>query len=299
MKPQALLFMLFAMVALAGCDRARSTDQDAAPSSPWIAVARGQVGVEGGLLQVRPAVPGLVSAVTVSDNDTVKPGQILVRLDDGAARIAVQLAAADLAQARAQQAELAAGLPAAAQRAQRLAAASAADAAPAQELADARAALAQMKARAQAAAAAVQAAQARLAEARYRLSLYTVRAPVAGQVVRRRVEVGARVAPQSPEALLELLPDRPLVVRAELSEAYAAKVRTGMRAEVVLDAGGGARYAAHVVRLGLVYGVASLGPAHDQPDDARDLDCVLQLDTPGLRVGQRVLVRFLPDHHKP
>ena len=111
MKLQVLLFTLFVMVVLAGCDRAGNADQNAAPSSPWIAVARGQVGVEGGLLQVRPAVPGLVSAVTVSDNDAVKPGQILVRLDDGAARIAVQLAAADLAQARAQQAELAARRP--------------------------------------------------------------------------------------------------------------------------------------------------------------------------------------------
>jgi len=86
-----------------------------------------------------------------------------------------------------------------------------------------------------------------------------------------------------------------LIVRAELNEAYADKVRPGMRAEVVLDAGGGRSYAAHVLRLGLTYGAVRLGPQHEQPDDARDLECVLQLDAPGLRVGQRVRVQFLPE----
>jgi multidrug resistance efflux pump len=147
----------------------------------------------------------------------------------------------------------------------------------------------------QAAAAAVQAAQARLAAARHQLALYTVHAPVAGYVARRLVQVGARVDPDDAEPLLELLPERPLIVRAELNEAYADKVRPGMRAEVVLDAGGGRSYAAHVLRLGLTYGAVRLGPQHEQPDDARDLECVLQLDAPGLRVGQRVRVQFLPE----
>ena len=292
MRPLHLLLILGCALALAGCGAARSGDP--APASPWVAAARGQVQVEGGLLQVRAGVPAQVQAVPVRDGEAVKAGQLLVQLDDGAARIAVRLAVAQLAQARAQRDELAAGEAAVRQRAQRLAAAAAADAAPGQELSEADAAWARLQARIKAAGAAVQVAQAHVDAARYRLSLYAVRAPVAGHVVQRQVQVGARVSPQDPLPLLELLPERPLIVRAELNEAYAGKVHPGMRAEVVLDTGGGPRYPAHVVRLGLVYGTPALGPAHDQPDDARDLPCVLQLDAPGLRVGQRVLVHFLP-----
>ncbi|MHB8309649.1 MAG: efflux RND transporter periplasmic adaptor subunit [Metallibacterium sp.] len=296
-KALPLLVTLCAALLLSACGAATTGGDPVSAPAPgdYVAVARGQVGVEGGLLQVRAAVPGLVKAVSVATNAKVAAGQTLVRLDDDAAHIAVQLAGADLAQARAQQAELIAGQPAAELRAQRLAAAAAADAASGQELAEARAALGELKARVQAAAAAVQAAQARLDAARYQLALYTVHAPVAGYVARRMVQVGARVSPDDAEPLLELLPERPLIVRAELNEAYADKVRPGMRAEVVLDAGGGRSYAAHVLRLGLTYGAVQLGPQHDQPDDARDLECVLQLDAPGLRVGQRVRVQFLPE----
>ena len=294
--PVSMLAMACIALLLSACGAATGSDgaATAATRTTYVAIARGQVAVEGGLLQVRAAVPGLVRAVSVATNGKVAAGQTLVQLDAGAARIAVQLAHAELAQARAQQAVLVAGEPAAASRARRLAAANAADAASAQELAEARATLDEIKARVQAAAAAVQAAQARLAAARHQLTLYTVRAPVAGYVARRLVQVGARVSPDDAQPLLELLPERPLIVRAELNEAYADKVHPGMRAVVVLDAGGGRSYAAHVLRMGLTYGAVRLGPQHDQPDDARDLECVLQLDAPGLRVGQRVRVQFLP-----
>lgn len=294
MRLSRLLLALGAALLLAGCHGGGDAPPAAAAAPAWVAVARGQVGVEGGLLQVRAAVPGLVKAVMVEDNAEVRANQVLVQLDDGAASIAVRLAEADLAQARARQAQLLAGLPTAELRVHRLAAAAAADAAPGQELSQAQADLASLQARDKAAVATVQAAQARLDAARFQRSQYSVRAPLAGHVVRRLVQVGARVAPQDPQPLLELLPDRPMVVRAELNETYAGKVHPGMRAEVVLDSGQGKSYPAHVLRLGLTYGPATLGPEQDQPDDARDLPCVLELDAPGLRVGQRVLVRFLP-----
>ena len=296
MKPLPLLCALCAALLLTACSGSHESAgaAAAAQATPWVAVARGEVGVEGGLLQVRPAVAGMVQALPVDDGAQVKAGQVLVQLDAGAAHIAERLAEADRAQADAQQAELQAGRSALSERVRRLAAASAADAAPAQELADARAALAQLDARIAAAKAGVQAAQARLAAARYQLGLYTLRAPLAGTVIRRQVQVGARVSPQDPAPLLELLPVRPLVVRAELDESYAARVQVGMRAEVVLDGGGDGKWPAQVVRLGQVYGPVTLGPQHDQPDDARDLPVLLRLDAPGLHVGQRVLVRILP-----
>ncbi|EQD41000.1 secreted protein [mine drainage metagenome] len=148
-KTLPLLVTLCAALLLSACGAATTGSDPVSASAPgaYVAIARGRVGVEGGLLQVRAAVPGLVKAVSVATNAKVAAGQTLVRLDDDAAQIAVQLAGADLAQARAQQAELVAGQPAAELRAQRLAAAAAADAASGQELAEARAALGELRAR--------------------------------------------------------------------------------------------------------------------------------------------------------
>ncbi len=299
MKMKALLLCSFAALVLAGCGNGERPASTSATPSPWVAVARGEVAVEGGLLQVRPAVPGVVSQVAVHSGDRVHAGQMLVRLNDEAVRIAVRLAQAEVDQAKARSAELAAGLPAAQQRERRLAAAAAVDAASGQELADARAALAEMQARAAAATAAERAALARLDAERYTLAQYTIRAATNGRVAGRFVQVGARVAPQDHMPMLDLLPDRPLLVQAELSQTYADRVHPGLRAVVVLEGGGAQQWPAHVLRLGVVYGAAAFGPTHEQPDDAHDLPCVLQLDAPGLRVGQRVLVRFLPGKAPP
>ncbi|MEN6539412.1 MAG: HlyD family efflux transporter periplasmic adaptor subunit, partial [Mizugakiibacter sp.] len=139
---------------------------------------------------------------------------------------------------------------------------------------------------------------ARLAAARAALALRTLRAPVAGRIARRAVQPGATVSAQSAQALFELLPDRPRIVRAELNEAFVAAVHPGMRAEVTVD-GDDPRATvvpAQVLRVGLVFGPSRLADDAAQDSDARAVDCVLALQRdPGLRIGQRVLVRILPD----
>jgi hypothetical protein len=51
-----------------------------------------------------------------------------------------------------------------------------------------------------------------------------------------------------------------------------------------------------VLRVGKVFGPATLEDDPGVRANARTVDCVLVLDRPSsLRVGQRVLVRFLPD----
>ncbi|HEX8989869.1 MAG TPA: HlyD family efflux transporter periplasmic adaptor subunit [Rhodocyclaceae bacterium] len=52
--------------------------------------------VSGNLVRITPRVPGTVVAVLADDTDYVEPGQVLVRLDDTDARVALARAEADL-----------------------------------------------------------------------------------------------------------------------------------------------------------------------------------------------------------
>lgn len=290
MRRLARLLLLLPF-ALAACSGRHPAPTAAAPS--YAAMARGVVDVEGGLLRLLPRRDGVVATVPVAEGTVVQRGQLLLTLDSRAAELGVTMARAELDQARARADELAARLPAAQTRAERVAAAAQADAASQQDSADAASTLAGLHAEISAARASVALAQARLAQAQHELDLRSLRAPVAGTIVRRYVQPGETVSAQAAQPLFELQPQRPLIVRAELNESYIDQVQPGMRAEVVLDAGSGRIWPAHVLRLGLVYGPTRLGPQHDQPADAHDVDCVLALDAAGLRVGQRVLVKFI------
>jgi len=278
----------FALVACSGQHPA-----PAAPPPSYAAMARGVVDVEGGLLRLMPRSDGVVATVPVTEGAVVQRGQLLLTLDTRAAELGVAMARAELDQARAHAEELAARLPSAQTRAERVAAAARAAAASQQDSADAASTLASLRAEISAARASIGVAQARLAQAQHELDLRSLRAPVAGTIVRRYVQPGETVSALAAQPLFELQPQRPLIVRAELNESYIDQVQPGMRAEVVLDAGSGRTWPAHVLRLGLVYGPTRLGPQHDQPADAHDVDCVLALDAAGLRVGQRVLVKFI------
>jgi len=284
-----------ATLALGACGHHEPADPPVASTSRYAAVARGVVDVTGGMLPVYPATAGIVVRVPVHDQQKVRAGQVLFALDATGAHASLLVARAHLAAATAQVAAVRAALGPAARRAKRLAAAAAANAAPAEDAETAAAALARLRAQLEGAQAHVREARAGVAQARYQLDLYTVRAPVAGTVVAKHLQRGQRVSPQQVSPLLEILPARSLIVRAELNEAYADAVHPGMQAQVSVDSGGGKPYPAHVLRVGLVFGPTRLGRQNDQPSDVRDVDCVLELDARGLRVGQRVLVRVLPD----
>jgi multidrug resistance efflux pump len=136
--------------------------------------------------------------------------------------------------------------------------------------------------------------QQRVAQAAQLLAAATIRSPVAGRVVQRTVEVGEYVAAYG--VLLHLLPEGPRIVRADLNEALIGRVKTGMRAEVVSVAEGGAVHKAQVLSIGDVFGPPRVPESSggEVVVDSRVVECLLQLDEPDLRVGQRVLVRFLP-----
>lgn len=284
---------------LAGCSSSdpAPAGPGASPATAYVAVARGKVDIEGGLLSLAMPREGTLATVAVHEGDQVKQGQLLAALDTEPATLAVQAAQAQLDQAQAQLKLLGIKQTAAKQRAERLAAAAAAGAGDGQSADDAREAAAQIGAEQQAARAALGMAGQKLDEARYELKQRSLRAPFDADVVRVSAQPGASVSPAS-GPLFVLLPRKPRIVRAELNDSFAAAVRPGMPAEVVAEGAAQARWQAHVLRIGQVYGPATLENDPQIRANARTVECVLAFDQPdaepvrNLRIGQRVTVRF-------
>ncbi|MEO6688265.1 MAG: HlyD family efflux transporter periplasmic adaptor subunit [Dokdonella sp.] len=273
-------------------DKPTATAVGAASSGAYLAMARGQIDVEGGLVRVVAARDGRVAEVNVEEGETVKQGDALALLDQRQARIGVGIAQASFAQAQAQVDVLKARLRPAQMQSARAAEAAAAGAATGQSADDASAALAVLKAEIGAGDAAVRLAREHLDAAHAELDAAAISAPTAGRIVRRSVHVGDVLSAQSPTELFQLLPDRPLIVRAELNEAYVDLVKPGMQAEVVRDSDQGSAVSARVLRVGEVFGPSRLTDDPVERAGAHDVECVLLLEHPDFRIGQRVLVRF-------
>ncbi|QBB71541.1 HlyD family efflux transporter periplasmic adaptor subunit [Pseudolysobacter antarcticus] len=289
------LAMLLA-VCLSACSSADHAGQAHAatppPASPYIAMARGSVDVEGGLIRITAERDGVIKQVNVEDGDSVTAGQILAVMDERQAQIAVGIAQAELDQASAQTKVLQAKLPSARQRAQRLLDAAKEGAATGQAADDAKSEATLLTAEINAAEATAAVAAKHLENARYEAERRTLRAPSAGRIVRRNVHVGDSVLAQSATELFQLLPDRSLIVRAELNEAFVDKVHPDMQAEIVRDGDDSKTYNARVVRIGAIFGPSKHGDDPEARPDERDVECVLLLQDKDLRIGQRVLVRF-------
>lgn len=294
----SLSLLVLAALALAGCSRddAPGKPAQAQAASPYAAVARGRIDIEGGLLKLSVPREGVVAEIKVHEGDHVRKGDLLAMLDTQPAKLAVTSAEAEQKQAEAQARLLDSRMKAADQRAERLEAAAKAGAGDAQSADDAREAARQLQGELENARAAAALATQKLAGARYELAQRSLLAPVDGEIVQRLIQPGALASPQSGPAFV-LLPALPRIVRAELNESFVRIVSPGMRAEVVDDSGSGMpNLTAHVLRVGTVFGASALEEDPLVRANTRTVECVLAFDQPppaSARIGQRVLVRFV------
>jgi multidrug resistance efflux pump len=227
----------------------------------------GHVDVEPGLTALVPERPGRVTAVLVHENQTVEAGQLLLRLDDRAAKLQVEQARAELAEAR-QRLKDARALPSRhkAQLAQQRAAVEAAEyhrdagrrrharlqrleqkelcsddevRVAADELRALEAAVRGEKARltdlelidpaltAGRARALVEAREAQLEQAEHALRQCFLTAPESGRVLRVLVRPGEMLTETATHPAIDFCPDRPRIVRAEVLQERAARVAVG------------------------------------------------------------------------
>lgn len=287
----------FVAIAVGACSRQPAEQQSstAAPLQHYAAIARGEVDVRGGLIRVITPRDGTIATLHGTPGTDVKADELLAALDPTQAKLTQAIARARLDQARAHADALQAKLPDLTQRAQRAEAAAQAGAATGQSADDAKQALSELNAEIAEARAAVEIAKQQLRQADHEVTVRTVRAPVAARVVARNAHRGDIVSAQSGTVLFTLLPNGPRIVRAELNAAFVAKVTPGMRADVVVEGGDGKIYKATVARVGEIFGPSKLIEDVQEASDTRDVECILDLQTDALRVGERVQVRFLYD----
>jgi multidrug resistance efflux pump len=286
---------LLATALLVGCSHGDAPATGSATAPAYIAIARGRIDIEGGLLKLSMPSEGIVQSVDVHEGEHVQKGQLLAQLDLEPAKLALDSALAEQQQASAQADALQERVTAASLRASRLEQAAKAGAGDMQSADDAREAAQQAQAELQNARANAALAVQKVAGARYRLELHSLRAPVEGQIVQRMVQPGASVSPAAGPIFI-MLPDAPRIVRAELNESFVGVVHDGMDAEVDDDSGSGmAPMKAHVLRIGNVFGASTLEDDPQVRANTRTVECVLAFDqqpaTP-LRIGQRVVVKF-------
>ncbi|PMQ05677.1 Macrolide export protein MacA [Dyella sp. AD56] len=293
----SILAVALVAPALVGCSHGDNgkSDTQAAPAASYVAVARGRIDIEGGLLKLSMPREGVVADIKVREGDHVHKGQVLAVLDTRPAQLAVSAAEAEQKQAQAQGSVLEARLKAAQQRASRLQAAAAAGAGDGQSADDARDSATQLQGELDNAHAAQAMAQQKLEATRYELSQRSLIAPIDAQIVERDIQPGATASPQGGVAFV-LLPEGARIVRAELNESFVSAVHDGMQAQVVDDSGSGVPpLRAHVQRIGAVFGPSALEEDPLIRANTRTVECVLAFDEPpppSLRIGQRVIVQF-------
>jgi HlyD family secretion protein len=206
-------------------------------------------------VDVGSEVSGLVEQVLVDDNDHVKAGQVLARLDVSKledqrvnARAALVSAEARVAQAVASVKEAQANLS----RLRQVSELSGGKVPSKAEMETAEAAAARADADEASARAAVEQARASLSSAETNLAKASIRSPIDGVVLSRQIEPGQTVAAsfQAP-TLFTLAEDlAAMELEVDVDEADVGQVQAGQSATFTVDAYPGRQYPARIRRVG-------------------------------------------------
>jgi membrane fusion protein (multidrug efflux system) len=146
----------------------------------------------------------------------------------------------------------------------------------------------------------VDAKDAQLNEARTAVEEYALRAPADGTALRVLVGPGDVVGAQSKQPAVIFCASGHRIVRAEVEQEFARSVAIGQAASIRDDSTGEGSWSGRVVRISDWYTQRrSIMPEPLQYNDARTLECIIELDTgePALRIGQRVRVTLRPGAH--
>lgn len=292
----ALRFCVLAMtlVNLSGCDEKTVSTSQAAPASPWVAVAKGYISIEGGLISIDAPRPGIIKEILVEEGSVVKKGQLLARIEDNEARDALEVKVNKQRETERDIEWTQQKLLIATREYNRIAKLShtvisvqtrenAAD-----EVVLHQRELAMKKA-------ALDTANAEIKAAELEVQKYLVVAPVDGRIVKRDAKPGEGASTLNVTRLFMLAPNTPRIVRAELEDVFVNVVKPGLHAEVTLENNDSHVFKAQVLRLGDVFGTRQNTDDPSVNQDTRVIECVLTLDAPISRIGQRVLVRILPE----
>jgi multidrug resistance efflux pump len=130
-------------------------------------------------------------------------------------------------------------------------------------------------------------------KAKLALEECTLRAPSDGTVLRVLTQVGETLGSQGHLPAIEFCPQGPRIVRAEVMQEWAGRVKEGETAVIEDDTHGGIRWTGKVKHVSDWYTHRrSKIQEPFQYNDVRTLECLVTVDPggPPLRIGQRVRV---------
>jgi multidrug resistance efflux pump len=321
--------------------RLQATDSASRPNRPGDdepegVICFGYVDLEAGLTALSPARTGKVTAVLVRENQKVKAGDVLLRLDDEPIRLRVRQAEAELAEARSrleeaqrvprhhrtrlaqQRAAIEAArcrCEAARHQHERLKRLFNSELATKEEVLSAADSVLALESAERAekehladlelidctqpesqARALVKAKQAQLEQAEHALSQCTLKAPEAGTLLRVLVRPGEVLTEAAGQPAFMFCPDRPRIIRAEVSQEKASQVATGQSVLLEDDANPDLHWRGKVQRVSDWYTRRrSILQDPLETQDVRTLECIIEPESaPLLRIGQKLRVTILP-----
>lgn len=206
-------------------------------------------------VDVGSELSGIIDKVFVDDNDRVKMGQVLARLDLSKLRDAVAKSRASLAAAEAQVLQMQATVAetsAALARYRQVAQLSGGKVPSRSEMDTAEANLKRAEANEANARASVTQARATLQSDETNLSKASIRSPINGVVLKRSVEPGQTVAASFQAPVLFTLAEdlAKMELQVDVDEADVGQVKVGQKATFSVDAWPGRQYAAVITRVG-------------------------------------------------
>ncbi|MBG2644760.1 HlyD family secretion protein [Klebsiella michiganensis] len=252
--------------------------------SPW--TRDGKVRAEQ--VGVTPQVSGSILQLNVRDNQLVKAGDVLFRIDDTPYKIALLNARAQLAKAKAEVARAQAEQKKAASDASRRRHLSQ-NFISAEDLEHANTALTTATTNLEAAKAVVGVAQATLDHAQWQLTQTEIKAPVDGWVTNLSTRVGDYAAVGHP--VFALVDSRSFYVVGYFEETKLRNIRPGDSAQIIL----------YSSKQKLQGHVSSIGRAivDQSVESGGDLVANIKPNIPWVRLAQRVPVRIEFDHLPP
>ena len=135
--------------------------------------------------------------------------------------------------------------------------------------------------------------RAQLQQAKDVLDEFCIKAPAAGTILRLSTSIGDLIGPTRPEPAIIFCPGRPedRIIRAEIEQEFAGKVKPGMLAVVQDDARLSGRWEGEVQSVSDWF-THRRSPLLEprQFNDVRTLECIIKLKPgqPPLRIGQRM-----------
>jgi multidrug resistance efflux pump len=131
------------------------------------------------------------------------------------------------------------------------------------------------------------------------LNDHVLTAPFDGIPLRVLVSVGQVLGPNPREPAIQFCPNQKRIIRAELEQEFAARVKEGQQVAIADAATGVERWKGSVHRKGDWYTQRrSLIPDPTHFNDLRTLECIIKLDSASEanppHIGQRVTVKYTP-----